>query len=104
MSAGPLTVEGGGEAIRIGGDLTIETASRALDMARDVFRSGQGVLQFDLGGLQDSDSAALSVLLEWQRQAARHGRQLTYRNVPDRLLQLAEISELENVLGFNAVR
>ena len=101
----PKVLEGSGNTFHVAGDLTIATATRALAEARHIFTSpGEGTLLFDLGRLRECDSAALSVLLEWKRRAVRLGRDLTYCNVPDRLLQLAQIGELENLLGFEKAR
>jgi phospholipid transport system transporter-binding protein len=45
----------------------------------------------DLAGVTEVDSAAVSLLLEWRREAARAGRQVEYRNVPANLKTLAEL-------------
>jgi phospholipid transport system transporter-binding protein len=45
----------------------------------------------DLGGVTEVDSAAVSLLLEWRREAARTNRRIEYRNVPANLITLAEL-------------
>ena len=45
----------------------------------------------DLGGVTEVDSAAVSLLLEWRREAARAERRIEYRNVPANLTTLAEL-------------
>ena len=45
----------------------------------------------DLAGVTEVDSAAVSLLLEWRREAARAGRTIEYRNVPANLITLAEL-------------
>lgn len=94
-------VEQEGNVVRVSGALTITTATRALRDTARVFGSGRDALQFDLAGVETSDSAAIAVLLEWLRKAERAGRSLVYRNAPERLLQLARISELEHVLKLD---
>ena len=99
MAAGfELVADSGNGVVR--GDLTIRTAPGAVRRGAELLALGKGELVLDLGGLEHCDSAALAVLLEWRREAARAGRQLAWKNVPERLRQLARISELESVLQF----
>lgn len=89
-------------AILVGGALTLATASKALDAMNDMFSNVAGRLIVDLADVGRCDSAALAVLLEWQRRATRSGRELAYHNVPVRLIQLARISELDTILPITA--
>lgn len=89
-----------GENVHVSGELSMHTAADAVREGENVIRQAEGELVFDLAALRDCDSAALAVLLEWRREAARAGRALHWRNVPERLRQLARISELESVLAF----
>jgi phospholipid transport system transporter-binding protein len=45
----------------------------------------------DLSGVTEVDSSALSLLLEWRREAVRNGREILYRNLPASLKSLAEL-------------
>ena len=45
----------------------------------------------DLAGVTEVDSSALSLLLEWRREAVRNGREIRYRNLPANLKSLAEL-------------
>jgi phospholipid transport system transporter-binding protein len=45
----------------------------------------------DLAAVTEVDSAALSLLLEWRREAGRNGRAIHYRNLPANLKSLAEL-------------
>jgi phospholipid transport system transporter-binding protein len=67
---------------------------------------GQGAEQFtgpsvtvDLAGVTEVDSSALSLLLEWRRQAVRNGREIRYRNLPASLKSLAELYGVTELLG-----
>lgn len=88
--------------IHVSGALTLTTARAALDATAGAFNGASGALTFDLAGVKESDSAALAVLLEWMRRAAAQRLGLVYRNVPERLGQLARISDLETVLGIGS--
>ena len=53
----------------------------------------------DLAGVTEVDSSALSLLLEWRRQALRAGRTLRYVNLPANLRSLAELYGVTEFLG-----
>ena len=100
-SAGVSVAERDG-AIAVSGALTLSTASKALDAMNGMAANAAGRIVVDLADVGRCDSAALAVLLEWQRRATRSGRELVYRNIPARLIQLARISELDTVLAVTA--
>lgn len=50
-----------------------------------------GVLRINLAAAQSPDSAALAVLLGWQRSARAEGRVLQFDEVPQALVSLAEL-------------
>lgn len=57
----------------------------------------QGQLSFDLAALAVVDSAAVAVLLEWQRVARAQGKTLCFQNIPaslESLIALYGVSEL----------
>lgn len=97
-----FSVQRTGDTISVAGTLTIATAPGMLAAAGKCFGGESRRLQIDLSGLQQVDSAALAVLLEWLRRAGQHDQQLVLCEVPDRLRQLAQISELDGVLGFSS--
>ena len=53
----------------------------------------------DLSGVTEVDSAAVSLLLEWRRQARRANRTLHYVNLPANLTSLAELYGVTELLG-----
>jgi phospholipid transport system transporter-binding protein len=66
----------------------------------------QGAQQFtaprvtvDLSGVTEVDSSALSLLLEWRREAARNGREVRYRNLPASMKSLAELYGVTELLS-----
>jgi phospholipid transport system transporter-binding protein len=56
----------------------------------------------DLGGVSRADSAALALLLEWQRLAQGSGRVLRYVNLPSQLRAIAHVAGVEEILGMIA--
>lgn len=57
-----------------------------------------GGVDFDCAALSDADSAGLAVLIEWKAAARRRGVRLRYTALPDSLVRLARISDVERLL------
>ena len=106
---GPVVVAGGAGALRlettaegrvaVEGPLTFATARSARDLARPILAAGgPAPLEIDCARITASDSAGLAVLLDWLRTARRAGRQLRYSHLPEGLVALARISEVEELL------
>jgi phospholipid transport system transporter-binding protein len=55
-------------------------------------------LTLDCAGVGGADSAGLAVLVDWLAWARTAGRQLQLKNVPPKLLDIARISELDELL------
>ena len=53
----------------------------------------------ELGHVAHVDSAGLALVIEWIRWARSHGRHLSFVDVPEKLLALARISEIDGFLG-----
>ena len=49
--------------------------------------------------MTDVDSAAVSLLLEWRREAAKANRRIDYTNVPANLKSLAELYGVAHFIG-----
>ena len=57
-------------------------------------------LNVDLGALDGGDSATLAVLIAWSAASRRAGAALHYLRVPQGLLNLAKLCEVDGRLGF----
>jgi phospholipid transport system transporter-binding protein len=55
-------------------------------------------ITIDLSGVTYVNSAGLALLLEWKRKAMAEGRKMELRGVPQKLLNIARMSELEGIL------
>jgi ABC-type transporter Mla MlaB component len=53
---------------------------------------------FDLSGLKQSSSVAVALLVAWFRYAHVHGKVVTFVGVPTELMNIIEVSDLEEVL------
>ncbi len=78
-----------GDNYRVQGRITIDNARALLaDGLRQFSKDG---LVVDLSQLEDVDSSAVSLLLEWLREAQRNQRKLRFANLPDNLKSLAAL-------------
>lgn len=88
-----------GDRMRVSGPLTLETARAA---ARTVICPECKVSVVDLGAVTTVDSSALSVLMQWSRQARAHAWPLTFTNVPQNLRSLADLYDVAEMLSISA--
>jgi phospholipid transport system transporter-binding protein len=85
---------------RVGGVLDATTATRLLEEARIRF-SGAPQVVIDFSGVTQSDSAGLALLLEWLRRARKENQQIRFEQVPQQIVALARISEVDDLLLEN---
>jgi phospholipid transport system transporter-binding protein len=83
----------------IRGSLTFATARRAREEGLEKFRGCTArSCEVDCSGITASDSAGLAVMLDWLAVAKRDGRSLRFVNLPEGLLAIARISDVEALL------
>lgn len=71
------------------GDLTLGTASDWLAQTEAALK--QGLVTFDLEGVGQLDSSALSLLLSLRRRAEKAGSSIEFRHIPESLTSLAKL-------------
>jgi len=82
------------------GFITVANAAALAESGKREF--GSGDLVVDLAGVTEVDSAALSLLLEWRREAQRRGIRLTFQNLPASLNSLAALYGVSDFIAANA--
>jgi phospholipid transport system transporter-binding protein len=94
-------IERDGERLRVQGPLTMANImeTRAAGAA---LLTGDTVV-VDLAAVTDVDSSALSLLLEWQREAQRRNVRLALCNLPDNLKSLAALYGVTDLVAANGV-
>ena len=80
------------------GDLTFDTVSELLDRGQKAFAEHSRI-ELDLADIERSDSAGLALLIEWVTWANHSVREIRYLNVPERIVSIAKISEVEDLLN-----
>lgn len=85
-----------GEKMMVSGDVTMETVS--VLFAQGLQHLNSKDLVVDLSQTQVVDSAAVSMLLAWQRAAQSGQRALQIERLPENLLSLARLYGVEEML------
>ena len=105
MSAQSVTLEADkdnvGPLFRLRGQLGFAGVPGILASGRQLFPAS-GDVRLDLGGLDGVNSAGLALLLEWQHEFKRSGREMKLLNIPATLVNIARVSELEPILALTA--
>ena len=79
------------------GPVTLDNVVELLAEGNGQFTASE--VTVDLAAVTEVDSAALSVLLEWRREAGRNGRTVRYLNLPANLKSLAELYGIIELLS-----
>jgi phospholipid transport system transporter-binding protein len=74
-----------------------------LHQASDLLQNGVEVV-VDLSGVDRIDSAGLALLVEWLREARRKGTSIRFENIPVRMLAIAKVCGLEQILPREAFK
>jgi len=85
---------------RVGGLLDATTVTRLLEDGQTRFHGVSDVI-VDLGGVTESDSSGLALLLEWLRLARKGNQRIRFEHVPQQIIALARISEVDDLLLEN---
>lgn len=81
------------------GPLTFATARAARERGLSVLSAvGATDIHIDCSGINPSDSAGMTVLLDWLSFAKRSGHSLHYGNLPDQVEAIARISDVLELL------
>lgn len=85
---------------RISGLLDASTVTSLLDESQGRFRGLPEVI-VDFHNVTESDSSGLALLLEWLRLARKAGQKIRFEEVPEQIMALARISEVDDLLIEN---
>jgi phospholipid transport system transporter-binding protein len=86
-------------SVVVTGELTFATARDARQLGVLVLESSAADhIVVDCSGVTRADSAGLAVLLDWLAWGRRRARRVSLQNLPDSLLAIARISEVDELL------
>lgn len=78
-----------GSRLRIQGAMTVDTVNALLAETPQAFTADN--LEIDLAGVGEVDSASISLIFEWLRQAHSRNTSLLFVNLPASLVSLATL-------------
>ena len=90
-------IERSGTGFVVRGPVTIATVNAMLERSTALFGESTP-WELDFSAVEEVDSAAVSLLLEWLREAKRRGRELRVVNLPDNLRCLLKVYDLQEML------
>ena len=79
-----------GDNFRVSGPVTLDNVCAVIEEGRRAFEGRADVI-VDLSGLEKVDSSAISMMLEWARDAARGDRRMRFAGLPEDLKSLARV-------------
>ena len=88
-----------GDRLIVSGRLTMDTIGASFNDAMQPLEGKNWTI--DLAQVEAADSAAVSLLLGWQRNAQRHEAKLTLVNVPENLRSLADLYGVTEALPLS---
>ena len=89
-----------GEVLPLKGGLTFETIPAVLEESASYVARPDlpDKLTIDFAQVTDVDSAAVALLLDWRRMAAKRKKTLVFVNLPANLVALAELYGVADVI------
>lgn len=91
-----VQIEKDGNSLRVVGAMTMENIHGMLADSLPLLQGSE--LSLDLGATPEVDSAAISLVFEWLRQAQRRNIRLTFTNIPDPLRSLAALYGVSDLI------
>ena len=95
--SGTTLIRDDGGVISLSGDLLFSSVGQVLSEGNRLVRACPDAV-VDLSAVARCDSAALALLLEWMELANAAGGQLKFRALPEALLDIARLSNVETLL------
>ena len=81
----------------LNGEMTFQTAGELLRASERLFEEHTQI-EMDLGGVTDTDSAGLALMLEWITWANHTVREIRFVNVPEKIDAIAKTTEVDHLL------
>lgn len=91
-------IQAEGARLSLSGPLTIATVAAVAEAGREQIAGGDRVV--DLSGVTQVDSAALALLLSWQRAARAAGCRISIDRAPVALVSLASLYDVDSILSL----
>lgn len=89
-----------GNQWRISGDILVDNAGTLLKESAELEITDR--LQIDFSAVNDVDTAALSLLLQWEKRALSANRKIVFSQLPQTLLSLAALYGVTEFVPLSA--
>ncbi|MFQ5487526.1 MAG: lipid asymmetry maintenance protein MlaB [Gammaproteobacteria bacterium] len=87
-----------GSCLRLEGVLSFATVPTIVVQGATMVAQCAPQVVIDLGGVERADSAGLALLVEWMRVARRRRKSIVFRAMPEQMLAMARVSDLDRIL------
>jgi len=84
------------------GELGFATVTPLLNHSNTMFVDGETDIVVDLAEISRADSAGLSLLIQWWRQALEQQRSISYIHLPDQMMAMAQLGGVDELLPIIA--
>lgn len=79
------------------GEMTFSSVKELLLHSKQLF-SAVEALEVDLSQVEHADSAGLALVLEWMAQAAERNARIVFTGVPESMVSIARLCQVESLL------
>lgn len=100
MTSSSLSLESVADEIRLVGEISHQSVLNVIDADFDFAQNKDVVVNF--AGVERSDSAGLALMVHWARLAKKANATIRFSKVPEKLLALAKMSNLDAVLSISS--
>tara|TARA_R110002072_G_scaffold2252_3_gene18618 strand:- start:2371 stop:2679 length:309 start_codon:yes stop_codon:yes gene_type:complete len=87
-----------GDTLKLEGLLSVETVSRYFDIGINSLEQSTAGLKVDLAKSDIVGSAAIALLIAWQRRALQLEKEFSIVNAPTHFLDMARVSGVSEIL------
>ncbi len=85
---------------RVSGDILVDNAGALLKESAALEMNDN--MQIDFSEVSDVDTAALSLLIEWQRRALALNKRIVFKKLPESLMSLAALYGVADFIPLSA--
>ncbi len=85
----------------LSGELTMQTVPNVARESLGIINRMSGEIKINLAQVVRADSAGLALLIDWLRTAQRNKFKIEFEHLPEQLMQIAKLSELNELLPIH---
>ena len=86
-----------GNRFRVDGPITMANARSVMEQGDSLFNHGE--VEIDLAAVDEVDSSAVSILLQWVREAKQRDQKIIFINLPENLKSLVTLYGVQDFIS-----